>query len=128
GAPATTHFAVVGRWRNVAAVTYTLNDSWGAKVVAAGTGILLNDEMDDFSIKPGAANLYGLVGGEANEVRPGKRPLSSMCPTIVLKGGRPYLALGTPGGATIITSVLQVFLDIAEHGMTLQEAVDAPRV
>jgi len=126
--PDTTHLAVVDRWRNVVALTTTLNDRFGAKVVAAGTGVLLNDEMDDFSVKPGAANLYGLVGGEANEIRPGKRPLSSMCPTIVLRNSQPWLALGTPGGATIVTSVTQVFLDLVEHGMELQEAVDTPRV
>ena len=124
----TTHFAVVDRWRNVVAVTTTLNSYFGSKAVAAGTGVLLNNEMDDFSIKPGTPNLYGLVGGAANEIRPGKRPLSSMTPTLVLKNDRPYLVLGTPGGSTIITSVLQVFLDVVEHGMSLEAAVKAPRV
>ena len=124
----TTHYAVVDRWRNVVAVTTTLNSYFGCKAVAAGTGVVLNNEMDDFAIKPGAPNLYGLVGGAANEIRPGKRPLSSMTPTIVLKNERPYLVLGTPGGSTIITSVLQVFLDVAEHGMGLEAAVKAPRV
>src|SRR5262249_37625146 len=108
----TTHYAVVDRWRNVVAVTTTLNSYFGCKAVAAGTGVVLNNEMDDFAIKPGTPNLYGLVGGAANEIRPGKRPLSSMTPTIVLKNDRPYLVLGTPGGSTIITSVLQVFLDV----------------
>ena len=126
--PDTTHLAVVDRWRNVAALTYTLNDSYGSKTIAAGTGVLLNDEMDDFSSKPGTPNLYGLVGDKANEIRPGKRPVSSMCPTIVLKNGRPFLVLGTPGGSTIITSVAQVLLNVVDHGMPLQEAVDAPRV
>lgn len=126
--PDTTHFAVVDRWRNIVAFTTTLNDRFGCKAVVGGTGIVLNDEMDDFSTKPGAPNLYNLVGGEANAIAPGKRPLSSMCPTIVLKDARPYLVLGTPGGATIITSVAQVFLNLVEHGMALQEAVDAPRV
>jgi gamma-glutamyltranspeptidase/glutathione hydrolase len=124
----TTHYAVVDRWRNVAAVTTTLNSYYGSKAVATGTGVVLNNEMDDFSIKPGTPNLYGLVGGVANEIRPGKRPLSSMTPTIVLKSDRPYLVLGTPGGSTIITSVLQVFLDVVEHGMGLEAAVKAPRV
>ena len=124
----TTHYAVVDRWKNVVAVTTTLNGMFGSKAVAAGTGVLLNNEMDDFSVKPGAPNLYGLVGGKANEIRPGKRPLSSMCPTIVLKNNQPWLVLGTPGGSTIITSVLQVFLNVVEHGMGLGQAVAAPRV
>jgi gamma-glutamyltranspeptidase/glutathione hydrolase len=124
----TTHFAVVDRWRNLVAVTTTLNTSFGSKAVAAGTGVLLNDEMDDFSLKPGAPNTYKLIGGIANEIRPGKRPLSSMAPTIVLKNNQPYLVLGTPGGGTIITSVVQVFLDVVEHGMSLGAAVAAPRV
>lgn len=128
GSVNTTHLAVVDRWKSTAAITTTLNSSFGAKVVAAGTGVLLNNEMDDFSIKPGAPNLYGLVGGEANEIRPGKRPLSSMCPTIVLKNNKPFLILGTPGGATIITSVAQVFLNVVEHGLSLETAVGAPRV
>jgi gamma-glutamyltranspeptidase/glutathione hydrolase len=128
GGADTTHFAVVDRWRNAVAVSTSLNSAYGAKVVAAGTGVLLNDVMDDFAVKPGAPNQFGLVGSTANEIRPGKRPLSSMCPTIVLKYGKPYLVLGTPGGATIITSVLQVLLNVVEHGMTLPSAVGAPRV
>lgn len=124
----TTHYSIVDRWRNVVAVTTTLNSSFGSHAVATGTGVVLNNEMDDFSIKPGTPNLYNLIGGVANEIRPGKRPLSSMTPTIVLKNDRPYLVLGTPGGSTIITTVLQVFLDVAEHGMGLEGAVKAPRV
>jgi gamma-glutamyltranspeptidase/glutathione hydrolase len=89
---------------------------------------LLNDEMDDFAVKAGAANMFGLVQGKANEIAPGKRPLSSMTPTIVLEGGRPVLAVGTPGGSRIITTVLEIILNVIDHGMTLQEAVDAPRI
>jgi gamma-glutamyltranspeptidase/glutathione hydrolase len=108
-------------------VTYTLNDWFGAKVTAAGTGVLLNNEMDDFTAKIGVPNLYGLVQGEANAIAPGKRPLSSMSPTIVSQNGQPVLVLGTPGGSRIITAVLLTLLNAIDYGMTLQEAVDAPR-
>jgi len=124
----TTHYSVVDAQGNAVAVTYTINDDFGAKVIAADTGFFLNDEMDDFTVKPGAANLFGLVQGSANAIAPGKRPLSSMTPTIVLKDGTPVLVLGTPGGARIITTVLEIILNVIDHGMTLQEAVDAPRI
>lgn len=124
----TTHFNVADRFGNVVAVTTTLNDAFGARVTAAGTGVLLNDEMDDFAAAPGAPNLYGLVQGRANAIQPGKRPLSSMTPTIVLRDGRPLLALGTPGGSRIPTGVLQTLLNVVDHDMSVQEAVDAPRI
>ena len=109
-------------------MTYTLNDWFGARVVAAGTGVLLNDEMDDFTTSAGGANLYGLVQGRANAIAPGKTPLSSMSPTIVTKDGKPVLVLGTPGGSRIITTVLQTILNVVDFQMNIQEAVDAPRI
>jgi gamma-glutamyltranspeptidase/glutathione hydrolase len=124
----TTHYSVVDHWGNAVAVTYTINDSFGAKVIAGGTGFFLNDEMDDFTAKPGVPNMFGLVQGKANAVAPGKRPLSSMTPTLVLKDGKPVLVVGTPGGSRIITTVLEVIVNVIDHGMTLQEAVDAPRI
>jgi len=124
----TTHYSVVDHWGNAVAVTYTINDSFGAKVIAGSTGFFLNDEMDDFTAKPGVANMFGLVQGKANAVAPGKRPLSSMTPTLVLKDGNPVLIVGTPGGSRIITTVLEVIVNVIDHGMTLQEAVDAPRI
>ena len=124
----TTHYSIMDRWGNAASVTYTLNDWFGAKVVADGTGVLLNNEMDDFSAKPGSANLYGLVQGETNAIAPGKRPLSSMSPTIVTRDGQTVLVLGTPGGSRIITAVLHTLLNVIDHDMTIQEAVDAPRL
>lgn len=123
----TTHYSIIDRWGNAVAVTYTLNGWFGARVTAAGTGVLLNNEMDDFTAKPGVANLYGLVQGEANAIAPGKRPLSSMTPTIVLKDGQPLMVLGTPGGSRIITAVLHTLINVVDYGMTIQEAVDAPR-
>ncbi|MCE9657969.1 MAG: gamma-glutamyltransferase [Burkholderiales bacterium] len=123
----TTHYSIVDGLGNAVAVTYTLNDWFGAKVTAAGTGVLLNNEMDDFTAKFGVANSYGLVQGEANAIAPGKRPLSSMTPTIVTQGGKPLLVLGTPGGSRIITAVLQTLINVVDHGMNVQEAVDAPR-
>lgn len=123
----TTHYSIVDRAGNAASVTYTLNDWFGARVTAAGTGVVLNNEMDDFTVKVGAANLYGLVQGEANAIAPGKRPLSSMSPTIVTRDGRPVMVLGTPGGSRIITTVVQTLINVIDHGMTIQEAVDAPR-
>ena len=124
----TTHYSVVDRLGNAVAVTYTINESFGAKVIAGNTGFLLNDEMDDFTAKPGVANVFGLVQGNANAVAAGKRPLSSMTPTLVFKGGKPVLVVGTPGGSRIITTVLEVIVNFIDHGMTLQEAVDAPRI
>ena len=109
-------------------MTYTLNDWFGARVVAAGTGVLLNDEMDDFTPNPGVANIDGLVQGDANAIAPGKTPLSSMSPTIVTKDGKPVLILGTPGGSRIITTVLQTILNVVDFQMNIQEAVDAPRI
>jgi gamma-glutamyltranspeptidase/glutathione hydrolase len=123
----TTHYSIVDDKGNAVAVTYTLNDWFGAKVTAAGTGVLLNDEMDDFTAKLGVPNLYGLVQGEANAIQPGKRPLSSMSPTIVTRGGKPLLVVGTPGGSRIITATLLTMLNVIDYGMNIQEAVDAPR-
>ncbi|WP_288230823.1 gamma-glutamyltransferase [uncultured Desulfovibrio sp.] len=123
----TTHYSIADRWGNAVSVTYTINDWFGARVVAGGTGVLLNDEMDDFTSKPGVPNIYGLVQGEANSIAPGKRPLSSMSPTIVSKDGKPVLIVGTPGGSRIITAVLHTILNVIDYGMDIQEAVDAPR-
>ena len=124
----TTHYSVVDHAGNAVSVTYTINDSFGAKVIAGNTGFFLNDEMDDFTAKPGVANVFGLVQGKANAVAPGKRPLSSMTPTLVFKDGKPVLVVGTPGGSRIITTVLEVIVNVIDHGMTLQEAIDAPRI
>ena len=124
----TTHYSVVDRTGNAVSVTYTINDSFGAKVIAGNTGFFLNDEMDDFTAKPGVPNVFGLVQGKANAVAPGKRPLSSMTPTLVFKDGQPVFVVGTPGGSRIITTVLEVLVNLIDHGMTLQEAVDAPRI
>ena len=123
----TTHYSIADKWGNAVAVTYTLNDRFGARVTVAGTGMLLNDEMDDFTSKLGVPNLYGLVQGEANAIAPGKRPLSSMSPTIVSKDNRPVMVVGTPGGSRIITAVLHTLLNVIDYGMNVQEAVDAPR-
>jgi gamma-glutamyltranspeptidase / glutathione hydrolase len=124
----TTHYAVVDKDGNAAAVTTTINGLFGAVVMAPGTGFLLNDEMDDFTIQAGHANLFGLVQGATNAIAPGKRPLSSMAPTLVMRDGRVFLVLGSPGGARIITITLETLLNVADHGMALQEAVDAPRI
>lgn len=124
----TTHFTVADRFGNVVSNTYTLNFSYGSGLAVAGTGILLNNEMDDFSAKPGAPNAYGLTGGEKNSIAPGKRMLSSMTPTIVLKDEELFLATGSPGGSRIITSVLQVILNVIDHKMSIREAVAAPRI
>jgi gamma-glutamyltranspeptidase/glutathione hydrolase len=123
----TTHYSVVDRWGNAVSVTFTINDDFGAKVIAGDTGYLLNDEMDDFTAKPGSPNYYGLVEGKNNAIAPGKRPLSSMVPTIVLKDGKPVLVVGTPGGSRIITTVLEIIVAVIDHQIPLQEAVDAPR-
>lgn len=124
----TTHLSVVDGAGNAVSLTYTLNDWFGARIVAPGTGILLNNEMDDFSAKPGSPNLYKLVEGPNNAVAPGKRPLSSMAPTIVTRDGKLDLVLGTPGGSRIPTGVLQVMMNVIDHDMTLTEAIDAPRI
>lgn len=124
----TTHFSVIDRDGNAAAVTYTLNFAYGSGIVAAGTGILLNNEMDDFAAKPGVPNAYGLIGGAANAVDPGKRPLSSMTPTLVFRNGRVVMITGSPGGSRIITTVLQILLNVIDHRLDLAEATVAPRV
>jgi len=124
----TTHFSVIDEQGNAVSTTYTLNASFGAKFVVPGTGVLLNDEMDDFSVKPGAANLYGLVQSEPNAIAPGKRMLSSMTPTIVVKDGEVRAVLGSPGGPTITTTVVQLVRELLDYGMPLDAAVAAPRV
>ena len=123
----TTHYVIVDKDGNAASVTTTLNNSYGSLVVVEGAGFLLNDEMDDFSAKPGTPNLYGLVGGKANAIEPSKRMLSSMTPSILEKDGKLFMVVGTPGGSTIITSVFQAILNVVDFGMTMQEAVAAPR-
>jgi len=123
----TTHYSVVDAEGNAVSTTTTLNGAYGNGQVVPGAGFLLNNEMDDFSAKPGSPNMFGLLGGEANAIAPGKRMLSSMTPTIVTKDGRTVLVLGSPGGGRIITTVLQVLLNVVEFGMDVQEAVDAPR-
>lgn len=125
--PDTTHYSIVDAEGNVVSTTYTLNDSYGAGVTAKGTGILLNNEMDDFTSKVGVANDYGLIQGEANAIAPKKRPLSSMTPTIVLKDGKPYFVIGSPGGPTIINTVLQAIVNVIDFDMNIQQAVSAPR-
>lgn len=124
----TTHYSIVDRFGNAVSNTYTLNLSYGVGLVTEGTGVLLNNEMDDFAAKPNAPNAFGLVGGDANAPGPRKRPLSSMTPTIVLKKGRPFLVTGTPGGSRIITTVLQIVLNTIDHRMNAAEAVSAPRI
>lgn len=123
----TTHYVIVDKDGNAASVTTTLNNSYGSLVVVEGAGFLLNDEMDDFSVKPGTPNLYGLVGGKANAIEPSKRMLSSMTPSILEKDGKLFMVVGTPGGSTIITSVFQTIVNVVDFGMTMQEAVAAPR-
>ena len=123
----TTHYSIVDAEGNAVAVTYTLNNGYGSAVTVPGLGFLLNDEMDDFTSKPGAQNLYGLIQGEANAIAPHKRPLSAMTPTIVTRNNKPYLVLGAPGGPRIITAVLETFLNVVDFGMNIQDAVNAPR-
>ena len=123
----TTHFSVVDRFGNMVASTYTLNFTYGNSISVAGAGFLLNNEMDDFSAKPGTQNAFGLLGGEANAIEAGKRPLSSMTPTLVFKDGKPWFATGSPGGSRIITTVLQVILNVAEFDMNIQAATNFPR-
>jgi gamma-glutamyltranspeptidase/glutathione hydrolase len=124
----TTHYSVIDQEGNAVALTYSVNGGFGAGVIAPGTGFFLDDTMDDFTIKPGVANLFGLIQGEANSIAPGKRPLSSMAPTIITKDGHIVLALGSPGGSRIITIVLETALNIIDYDMQPQEAVDAPRI
>ena len=123
----TTHFSIIDKFGNAVSITTTINSSFGSKVVVDGAGFLLNNEMDDFSIKPGFPNMFGLVGGEANAIEPNKRMLSSMTPTIIEKDNKPFLIVGTPGGSTIITSVFQTILNVIDFNMGMQEAVDAKR-
>ena len=123
----TTHYSIVDQFGNAIAVTTTLNAGFGSKVFVDELGIFLNNEMDDFSSKPGVPNYFGLIGAEANSIVAEKRMLSSMTPTIIEKDGELYMSVGTPGGSTIITSVLQTILNVHEFGLTMQEAVDAPR-
>lgn len=123
----TTHICVADKQGNLVSVTTTLNGNFGSRVVVQGAGFLLNDEMDDFSAKPGVPNMFGAVGGVANAIEPGKRMLSSMCPTLVLKDGAPYMVVGTPGGTTIPTSVFQTIIDIIDYGKTPKEAIEAPK-
>lgn len=125
--PETTHFTIVDAEGNVVSNTYTLNDSYGAGATVKGTGMLLNNEMDDFTSKVGVANVYGLIQGEANAIVPKKRPLSSMTPAIVLKDGKLSFAIGSPGGPTIINTVLQVIVNVIDYGMNIQQAISAPR-
>ena len=126
--PETTHYSIVDHDGNAVSTTYTVNGRFGAVVIAPGTGFFLNDEMDDFTVKIGEKNLYGLVQGATNSIAPGKRPLSSMSPTLVTKDGKIFMVLGSPGGSRIITITLQTALNVIDHGMAPQEAVDAPRI
>ena len=123
----TTHYSVVDKDGSAVSVTTTINSGYGSGITVTGAGFILNNEMDDFSSKPGVPNMFGLLGNEANAIQPSKRPLSSMTPSIILKDNKPFLILGTPGGSTIITTVLQNFLNVTLHDMTIKEAVDAPR-
>jgi len=123
----TTHFDVYDKYGNAVSITTTLNGGYGSRTVVGGAGFLLNNEMDDFSVKPGVPNMYGAVGGEANAIAPGKRMLSSMTPTIVLKNNKPFLVVGTPGGTTITTSVFQTLVDIIEFDMSAEDAVNKPK-
>jgi gamma-glutamyltranspeptidase/glutathione hydrolase len=124
----TTHFSIVDAEGNAVSVTYTLNSGFGSGVTAHGLGFLMNNEMDDFASQPGSPNGYGLLQGEANAIAPRKTPLSSMVPTIVTRDGKLYLVVGSPGGPTIINSVLQVILNVVDFGMNMQEAVDQTRI
>jgi len=123
----TTHMNVLDRFGNAVAITTTLNDTYGSKTVVTGAGFILNDEMDDFSVKPGIPNMYGAIGNEKNAIAPGKRMLSSMTPTIVLRKGKPYIITGTPGGTTIPTSVFQTLINVIEFGLNADDAVNKPK-
>jgi gamma-glutamyltranspeptidase/glutathione hydrolase len=125
--PQTIHFSIIDRWGNAVSNTYTLNGGFGAGVVVEGAGFLLNDEMDDFSVKPGAPNQFGVVGGDANAIQPGKRPLSSMTPTLLVKDGKVAMVIGTPGGSRIFTSVFQVLEDVYDFHMPLPDALQQTR-
>ena len=124
----TTHYSIVDPAGNAISVTYTINGFFGARVIAGDTGFFLNDEMDDFTTKPGVPNLFGLVQGKTNVIAPGKRPLSSMSPTIVTKDGKTIMVVGSPGGSRIITTVVNTLINVVDYGMNIQEAVDAPRI
>jgi gamma-glutamyltranspeptidase/glutathione hydrolase len=124
----TTHISIIDRFGNIVAATTTLNESYGSGVTVSGAGFLLNDEMDDFTTEPGKPNLYGLIQGEGNSIEPGKRPASSMTPTIVLKDNKPFMILGSPGGSRIPTAVAQCIINVVDFGMEPQQAVDAPRI
>lgn len=123
----TTHISIMDQWSNMVSITTTLNGAYGSKTVVGGAGFLLNNEMDDFSIKPGVPNMFGAVGGEANAIAPGKRMLSSMTPTIVLKNNKPFMVVGTPGGTTIPTSVYQTIVNVIDFGMNASDAVNKPK-
>ncbi|MDB5192100.1 MAG: ggt [Segetibacter sp.] len=123
----TTHLSIIDKWGNMVSVTTTLNGSYGSRTVVGDAGFLLNNEMDDFSVKPGMPNMYGAIGGEANAIAPGKRMLSSMTPTVVLKDGKPFMVVGTPGGTTIPTSVYQTIINIIDFGMNVSDAVNKPK-
>ena len=124
----TTHYSVLDKFGNAVSTTTTLNSSYGSGIVVDGAGFLLNNEMDDFSSKPGVPNQFGLIGSEANKIEPGKRMLSSMSPTIVLKDNKPFLIVGSPGGSTISTVVLQVIMNVLDFDMDIQQAIDMPRI
>ena len=124
----TTHFSILDKWGNAVSNTYTLNTAYGSGIIPTGTGILMNNQMDDFSSKPGHPNAYGLIGSEANKIEPKKTPLSSMSPTIVLRDKRPFLITGSPGGSTIITSVLQEILNVLDFNMSLKASSEKKRI
>jgi gamma-glutamyltranspeptidase / glutathione hydrolase len=123
----TTHISVMDVKGNIVSVTTTLNNNYGSRTIVGGAGFVLNDEMDDFSVKPGVPNMFGAVGGAANAIKPNKRMLSSMSPTLVLKKGKPYITCGTPGGTTIPTSVFQTLVNMLEFNMSAEEAVNKPK-
>ena len=123
----TTHLSILDKEGNAVSVTTTLNGGYGSRTVVTGAGFILNNQMDDFSVKPGVPNMYGAIGAEANSIAPGKRMLSSMSPTIVLKNNKPYLVVGTPGGTTIPTSVIQTIINIVDFGMSPEDAVNKPK-
>ena len=124
----TTHFSILDKWGNAVSNTYTLNTAYGSGIIPTGTGILMNNEMDDFSSKPGHPNVYGLIGSVANKIEPKKTPLSSMSPVIVFRNDKPYLITGSPGGSTIITSVLQEILNVLDFQMSLEESSKKSRI
>ena len=127
GSPDTTHYSIIDQWGNAVSNTYTINWEYGSGVVVEGAGFLLNNEMDDFSAKPGVPNIFGVVGNTANEIQPAKRPLSSMSPTILLEDGEVRMVVGTPGGSTIFTSVFQTIINVIDYGLTPLESVGATR-